>query len=175
MRIEKWGGLIILVGVICLLAFPEMGWAAEGDSAPSGGYLAGYEEADPRPAPISGVSTLAYLLSLFAVFAFVMALAYFATRLIGRRFNQQRLGNAQLLSHLPLGPKQFVCVVELADRVLVLGVTEQTVNLLAEISDPEEVEQLHRQGMLQPSGQDLFSQQFGALSSFVQKVPPFRK
>ena len=39
--------------------------------AEAAGYLEGYEEADPKPTGVSWLSTLAYLLSMFAVFAVV--------------------------------------------------------------------------------------------------------
>ena len=52
----------------------------------AGGYLAGYENADPKPATVSWWSTIAYLVSLFAVFAFVVAMAYLASRYLGGHF-----------------------------------------------------------------------------------------
>ena len=48
------------------------------------GYLEGYEEVDPQPTGVSWWSTLAYLFSLFAVFAVVLVMAYFAARFIGK-------------------------------------------------------------------------------------------
>ncbi|MBR2214266.1 MAG: flagellar biosynthetic protein FliO [Selenomonadaceae bacterium] len=171
----NWGRMLFLLGVALLLIWPDSGFAAPEGSA-SSGYLAGYEEAEPRPAPISVFSTVAYVLSLLAVFAFVLLLAYFATRFLGKQLNQHRLGNGKILTHLPLGPKQSVCVVELADRVLVLGVTEGSVNLLTEITDPEEIEELHRQNMIRPdSDEGIFAKEFGVLTSLAQKVDSFRK
>ena len=103
----------------------------------AGGYLEGYEEVDPRPTGVSWWSTLAYLVSLFAVFAVVLVMAYFAARFIGGRYNAARMSasGGRILENLPLGPNRSVCTVEMAGRVFLLGVTEHNINLLGEITD----------------------------------------
>ena len=123
----------------------------------AGGYLEGYEETNPQPTGVSWWSTLAYLLSLFAVFAVVLVMAYFAGR---------------ILENLPLGPNRSVCTVEMAGRVFLLGVTDHNINLLGEITDKDLIEHLHAQSMNQG---DMFSQEFGTLSNLVRKIPLFKK
>ena len=63
---------------------------------------------------------------------------------------------------------------ELAGRTFLLGVTEQNVSLLAEITDREEIEALERTSAALPERWEgsLFSSQLGALSDFVSR---FRK
>ena len=139
-----------------------------------GGYLAGYEEADPRPSAVSWWSTVAYVVSLFAVFAFVVILAYVVARAFGKN-SMQRLAarGGQVYMQLPLGPNRSVCVVELFGHVFVLGVTDANIHLIAEIDDPETVEEIRAS---EPAGSGVFQEQFGSLSDFVQKIPPlFRK
>ena len=139
-----------------------------------GGYLAGYEEADPRPSAVSWWSTVAYVVSLFAVFAFVVLLAYIVARAFGKQ-SMQRLAarGGQVYLQLPLGPNRSVCVVELFGRVFVLGVTDASVRLITEINDPETVEEIRSTA---PAEGGVFQEQFGSLSDFVQKIPPlFRK
>ena len=140
----------------------------------AGGYLEGYEEADPRPTGVSWWSTLAYLVSLVAVFGVVLVMAYFAARFIGGRFNAARLGasGGRILENLPLGPNRSVCTVEIAGRVFLLGVTDHSINLLSEITDKDLIEHLHAQAL--DSG-DMFSQEFGTLSDLVRKIPLFKK
>ena len=138
------------------------------------GYLAGYEEADPRPSAVSWWSTVAYVVSLFAVFAFVVILADVVARAFGKN-SMQRLAErgGQVYLQLPLGPNRSVCVVELFGRVFVLGVTDANIHLITEIDDPETVEEIRSAA---PSGGGVFQEQFGSLSDFVQKIPPlFRK
>jgi flagellar protein FliO/FliZ len=65
---------------------------------------------------------------------------------------------------------------EMAGRVFMLGVTEHSITLLTEITDMDEIDRLHREEQNGLKVPEMFSQQFGALSDFVQKVPPiFRK
>ncbi|MDY4696596.1 FliO/MopB family protein [Selenomonas montiformis] len=167
--------LTVVAGGLLLLLMVDPALAA--DTAASGGYLAGYENADPRPSSISWWSTIAYLVSLFAIFAFVVGLAYFAARFLGGHFARQKMGyGGAILSHLPLGPNRSVCAVEMAGRVFLLGVTEHSITLLSEITDPEEIDRLRREGRSGPPVPEMFSQQFGTLSELVRKVPPlFRK
>ena len=167
--IEKIKFYIPIVFVLfCLICF--CGSAAEA----AGGYLEGYEEVDPRPTGVSWWSTLAYLLSLFAVFAVVLVMAYFAARFIGGRFNAARMSasGGRILENLPLGPNRSVCTVEMAGRVFLLGVTDHNINLLGEITDKNLIEHLHAQSL---NSGDMFSQEFGTLSDLVRKIPLFKK
>lgn len=143
-------------------------------AAAPGGYLEGYEEADPRPTGVSWWSTLAYLFSLFAVFGVVLVMAYFAARFIGGRFNAARMSasGGRVLENLPLGPNRSVCTVEIAGRVFLLGVTDHNINLLGEITDKNLIEHLHTQSV---ATGDMFSQEFGTLSNLVRKIPLFKK
>ena len=84
----------------------------------------------------------------------------------------------RILEHLPLGPNRSVCVVELAERVFLLGVTEHSITLLREITDAEEIERIHRR-MLgqkpQPFEAGLFTQQFGSLEKLAKRIPAIFK
>ena len=160
--------LPILIALLCVTL--NFGCEAAGTE---GGYLAGYEtENVPKPTSVSWWSTLAYLLSLVAVFAVVIILAYFTAKFIGGRFNAARSsGGGRVLENLPLGPNRSVCVVKIAGRVFLLGVTESNITLLGEITDNEEIETLQEN-----APEDIFSKDFGTFSELVQKLqPPFRK
>ena len=160
--------LPVAVALFCVIYFG----ICEVEAA--GGYLEGYEEADPRPTSVSWWSTLAYMLSLFAVFGVVLVMAYFAARFIGGRFNAARLSapGGRVLENLPLGPNRSVCIVEMAGRVFLLGVTEHNINLLGEVTDRDLIEHLHAQSI---NAGDMFSQEFGTLSGLVKKIPLFKK
>ena len=157
----------------CLFLFLCMGdVSAAGETG--GGYLAGYQEADSRPSAVSWWSTVAYVVSLFAVFAFVVILAYVVARAFGKN-SMQRLAErgGQVYLQLPLGPNRSVCVVELFGRVFVLGVTDANIHLITEIDDPETLEEIRSAA---PMEAGVFREQFGSLSDCVQKIPPlFRK
>ena len=54
-----------------------------------------------------------------------------------------------------------------------LGVTDANIRLITEIDDPETLEEIRSAA---PMEGGVFSEQFGSLSDFVQKIPPlFRK
>lgn len=166
----------IAITAIWLWLFTAVGGAAPEEVAPSGGYLAGYETVDPRPTAVSWWSTLAYLFSLLLVFAIVVILAYFATRFVGGHFSVGTGDGGRILEQLPLSPKHSVCVVDLAGRVLVVGVAEHNVTLLTEINDKDEIERLRRQSAARSADGSSFNRQLGALTGVMQKIPPiFRK
>lgn len=165
-------GFIAAIG----LAFvPGAVWAAPDGAAPSGGYLSGYTTTDPVPTAVSWWSTLAYLFSLLLVFAVVVVLAYWATRFVGGQISAGNLNNSKILDQLPVSPKHSVCVVDMAGRVFVIGIADHSVNLLAEITDEEEIDRLRRQSLARPLVGGSFSHQFGSLADLVQKIPPFRR
>ena len=141
----------------------------------AGGYLAGYEDIEPQPTGVSWWSTIAYILSLLAVFAIVFLMAYIATKFLGGRFNARISGQGgRVLENLPLGPNRSVCIVEMADRVFLLGVTDQSITLLSEITDPEEIERL-KNSKSRDFASDMFSEEFGSLSSIMQKLSNLKK
>ena len=152
--------VIALFGVMLALNF---------GTAEAVGYLSDYEEVEPKPTAVSWWSTLAYLLSLVAVFAVVIVMAYFTAKFIGSRFNaRMATGGGRILENLPLAPNRSVCIVEIAGRVFLLGVGEN-ISLLAEITDDTTVENLREKN------QAMFSQDFNNFSDLIQKIPPIFK
>lgn len=147
------------------------------------GYLAGYENAGPKPATVSWWSTIAYLVSLFAVFAFVVAMAYLASRYLGGRFARAaEAEGGRILTQLPVGPNRCVMVVELAGQVYVLGVTEHSISLIGEIEDEDEIERLRsraseRSGSIGGgnTGDGVLSRQLGSLETLLGRVPSILK
>ena len=169
-RARAWRVLLLVLAFMAAMAVPDMGQAAE-EAASSGGYLAGYENAEPMPTAMSWWSTLAYLLSLLAIFGFVVVTAYFAARFLGGHFSGRIAGRgSRVLDHMALGPNRSVCVVEMADRVLLLGVTEHSITMLSEITDEAEIERLRRDSLARPLETAMFSREFGTLSALMQKI-----
>ncbi len=54
-------------------------------------------------------------------------------------------GENKILVQLSFGSNRAVYVVEIAGRVLVLGVTDHNINLLQEITSPAEIEKIRNQ------------------------------
>ena len=173
---KNWSRFCSMASVLCILmlvfsavAMPDALAAAADAAGSGGGYLAGYENTDPKPSQMSWWSTLAYLVSLVAVFAFVVVMAYFASKFLSGHFqNRTTSTGGRLLEHLALGPNKSVCVVEIADKLLLLGVTEQQITLLGEIEDPEEIDRLRRQAVVQPIDNTAFARQLSSLARLTK-------
>ena len=175
---KSWSRFCSMASVLCILILvfsvlsPDCLSAAADTAGSGGGYLSGYENTDPKPSQMSWWSTLAYLVSLVAVFAFVVVMAYFASKFLSGRFqNRTTSTGGRLLEHLALGPNKSVCVVEIADKLLLLGVTEQQITLLGEIEDPEEIDRLRRQAVVQPIDNTAFASQLSSLEELTKRVP----
>ncbi|MGY1745742.1 FliO/MopB family protein [Blastococcus sp. SYSU D00695] len=79
------------------------------------------------------------LIRLVLSLAFVGGVLWFAARLARKRGMGQSNGLVEVVAHQRVGRASTVHVIRVADRVLVVGATEQSVTLLAEV-DGETVE-----------------------------------
>ena len=171
--------VFLLAGILLGLLFANIDVslaAAAGETSSGGsGYLAAYQEADPHPSQTSVWSTLAYLLSLLVVFAFVLFLAYMASRFLGSRFAAVSSSKeGKILETMSLGGSRSVCVVEIAGNILMLGVTENSVSLLKEITDPEEMEYLRQKavaaGLREGEVPIFLSEQFESMDQISKRI-----
>lgn len=166
---KKLALLLAFVMCLCLFVPDAMVWAEK-----AGGYLSDYSEVDPRPTSASWWSTLAYLASLLAAFAFVVVMAYIASRFLGGRFEKAaERGGGRVFASLPLGPNRLVCAVELAGRVFMLGVTEHSITLLHEITDEEEIASLRRRDTGADMTGGMLSSQLGSIDRLAKRIPSF--
>ncbi|HEY3424491.1 MAG TPA: flagellar biosynthetic protein FliO [Negativicutes bacterium] len=159
--------IIVVICLITMIAVSQ-GYAEEA----KGAYLK-YQE-PPAPAAASWLSTTSYVVSLLITFAVVLGLAYFSARFLGQKMG--KLGNTndnKVLSNLPLGPNRAVQVIEIAGKFLVIGVTDHTINLLQEITDPEEIEKMKQQPVTIADNQfdRVFQNQLASLQQISQKFP----
>jgi len=69
---------------------------------------------------------------------------YYFFRFVTRKVGIQILGKdvIQVLSVVPLGQNKYLQVVDLAGRVLVLGVTDGSINLITEITGKDEIDRI---------------------------------
>lgn len=179
---KNWSRVYSMASVLCILILvfsvvsPECLAAATDSANAGGGYLSGYDNTDPKPSQMSWWSTLAYLISLVAVFAFVVVMAYFASRFLSGRFNAQTTQNGgRILEHLPLGPNKSACIVELGGKVVMLGVTDHQISLLGEVTDQEQINQLRRQAANNPVDTGAFASQLSSLEELTRRVPSLFK
>lgn len=164
--------VILSVSFLLLLASDcSLVLAAEEGS----GYLANYQAGATTSNSPSSWSMVSYIISLLIVFGFVVFLAYFASRFIGSKFSNIRAGKAgKLLASMSLGTNHSLCVVEIAGKVMLLGVTEQQITLLGEVTDELEIAKLRNVEMNDDQNitfQQAFEKQLLSLNSLSKKIP----
>lgn len=76
---------------------------------------------------------------MLAAFAAILGLAYFTTRLMGRRFpgGSPSAGQMKVLDRLPLGQDKALLIVQAAGKTLLVGVASHAVSLLCELDARE--------------------------------------
>lgn len=86
---------------------------------------------------------LRVIVALTVVLGVVVGLVY-GLRRISPRFQNTSDGVVRVLAQVPLGPSQFLSVVDIAGTVVVLGVTDHTVTALSEVEDVAVVNRLRQ-------------------------------
>jgi flagellar protein FliO/FliZ len=84
-------------------------------------------------------------------------------------------GAANILSILPIGQNKFIHIVDIGGRLLVLGVTENSINLITELKEKDEIERVRLQSskttpIQQHSFQDFVMENVGSLVEFVGRT-----
>ena len=160
------GGILTIVS--CLVLFTGQVLAA----AETGEYLK-YQE--PQAATSSWLATSGYIVSLLLTFLLVLGLAYLTSRFLGQRMTSGGgFGSGKIYATLSLGPNRAVYVIEIAGKFMVLGVTEQNITMLNEITSLADIEQLKvTQNVDMPPEQfsSVFYRQIGLLRQFQNKFP----
>ncbi|WP_378951845.1 flagellar biosynthetic protein FliO [Pelosinus sp. sgz500959] len=160
--------MLLLMFFFFGIAFEGIVYAAE----PTGEYLQ-YQESKPG-AYSSGLSTLAYVFSLLVTFAIVIGLAYFASRFLGEKMGSKlAMGNQKIIATLPMGANRAIYVVEIAGKFLIVGVTDHSINVLQEITDPVEIEKMQAEKVLSPEipFDKVFQRQLASLQRLSPKFP----
>jgi flagellar protein FliO/FliZ len=109
------------------------------------------------PAPPSiglGEVSIKMALALFLILG-VILLAYWMLRRFGPRFGlgaPVKTHGLRVESHLTLGPRKNIMVVRFLNKLLVLGVTDQSINLLTEVDASDETKDF--QAVLDNAGRD---------------------
>ena len=154
----------------------SMMMAAVAFASPENRYLE-YKEPVAAAGGFNWLSTAAYMLTLLIVFAVVLWAAYSVSQWFGGRMHRmQTEGGAAVVGAVSLGGSRQVVMLKVGERVLLLGVTDQQVNLLQEITDEEQVKQLLQQNRTMTPGTvggNLFSEQLLQLDELEKHLPKF--
>lgn len=87
-------------------------------------------------------TTIRLVSSLLLVLALIFAVSWLIQRKVG--LGSSNFG--KVLGIMPLDSKRFIYVVDILNRLLVLGVTEQQISLLCEITDKATIDALRLTG-----------------------------
>ena len=92
---------------------------------------------DSKLAPSPGVNSADWLkaiLGLMAVVVLIFAIAWFVKRFTGLAVsNQQQM---RIISAIPVGAKERIALIEVADKQILVGITQHNINLLHSFEEP---------------------------------------
>ncbi|MFA9456082.1 flagellar biosynthetic protein FliO [Halalkalibacter sp. AB-rgal2] len=176
----RWVGIIILViwGIMPISAFAENQVSSDECSVTQ--FINGECEEFVEPSTSTEESeegqvdesifpetnTFAMFAQTILALAFVIILLYVLLRFVGKR--SQSFRSTQILQSMggvPLGGNRSVQIVRVNDRILVVGVGE-SIQLLKEITDPEEVKKMMSQ---QQQTMESFDQPIDKMMSWFRK------
>ncbi|GAE29258.1 flagellar biosynthetic protein FliO [Alkalihalobacillus hemicellulosilyticus] len=176
----RWVGVIVLIiwGMMPLSVFAENQVSSDECSVTQ--FINGecQELDEPSPSaeePEAGqvdetifpeTNTFAMFAQTILALAFVIILLYVLLRFVGKR--SQSFRSTQILQSMggvPLGGNRSVQIVRVNDRILVVGVGE-SIQLLKEITDPEEVNKMMSQ---QQQTMESFDQPIDKVMSWFRK------
>jgi flagellar protein FliO/FliZ len=97
-------------------------------------------DTDPFAASLRIITALIIVIILaFAVSWFIQKKGIFTNNVFGR-----------VIGIIPLDNRRFIYMVDVVGRILVLGVTEQNINLLCEVTDKDTIDSLRLQNECKP-------------------------
>ena len=92
--------------------------------------------------PLDWAATFRMVASLAAVVALVAAAVWALKRFAPKTIRMYSSENLRVVSRTHLGPKQTLAIVKAPGRILIVGATQEAISLLAEITDPAEMERV---------------------------------
>ncbi len=82
----------------------------------------------------AGIEAFAQLITLVLIFAFVVGLSYFATRLVGNVQKERLKGsNVKILETMKISNTKYIQVVEIGSKCFAIAVCKDTVTYLCDI------------------------------------------
>lgn len=167
-RKKRWARILGIK--LCMLASLTMAVTAQGET----GYLTYREPA--ANASGSSLSTFSYIFSLLLTFAIVVGLAYLTSKYLSRRLTPAMQSNNMLIRDVvSLGTNKALYLVEIGNRVFLLGVTDHNITSLQEFTDEKFIADLRTKGdafsgKIPANFPNIFQQQIEALQRMTGRV-----
>ncbi len=83
------------------------------------------------------LDTIGQLFAAVLVFIFVLALAYYATRMLAKSRLPKKGSNFELLDSMPIGQSSALQIVRVGQKVILIGVTKDRITKLDDLNDIE--------------------------------------
>lgn len=142
--------------------------------ADSNEYLK-YQEPKTQSSLFSSIDTILYTITMFLL---ILGLAYITSRFVGQKMAARTSSHGDgVINSLALGPNRGLYLVDFAGRLLLLGVTDHSVELLADMTDDPNASELkatYRTGIqpvTAPQFSQVFDSQLAALRQMSEKFP----
>ncbi len=130
--------------VFCLFMAPELCWAVPGEATPGAVIVSEYENpVSNRPSLFMDFVKLVFSLVI------VILLAYILVRVLGKKIKRIQQGDhIEIIDSMPLGVNRGIHIIYAANKYLIVGITEHSINLLGEVEDEEQLEELAGKRMM---------------------------
>lgn len=155
---------------LILLALCTASVVATGES----GYLTYKEPAANSTA--TSLSTIAYIFSLLLTFAIVVGLAFFTSKFLSQRV-AHTVQSRNMIIHdvVSLGTSKALYLVEVNNKILLLGVSDHNITSLQEFADEKFIAELRAKGSSlpghsSPTFQNVFQQQIETLQRMAGRI-----
>lgn len=162
------------VAIILVVALCGMVMMSVGDTSADNSSLTALQNKNGENAVMSAQPESPYgaIVRMIAALVVVIACIYGGLFLLSRQMKRRRYGKAgggslDVLETAFVGPKKTVSLVRVADRAVLIGVTDNQISVLTELSEPETARLLAEQS--QPS-QEAFGTMLGAAFGHVKKL-----
>lgn len=130
----------------------------------------------PAQTTFSTFSLFSYFFLLVAVLLLVSFFAYYATKFIGGNIKKNIIkSEAEVVGYINLGNNKNITFVNLQAKILVLGVTDNNINLIKEIVDPEEVQEIKNKFADDNDTAEFFHENIQVLSNLKSRFNPLVK
>ncbi|MBN1500406.1 MAG: flagellar biosynthetic protein FliO [Spirochaetes bacterium] len=134
-----------------------------------------YSRVEPEPA-----STGWMFFKFFLIVALLLTGFYFFFRFVSKKTGMSVIGRSavDVISAVPVGQNKFIQIIDVAGKMLVLGVTDSNINLLTEITEKDQKDKIRLQSSKSSSGDKTTFQQYventaGFIGEVIKKTSEF--
>ncbi len=109
----------------------------------------------------------------FLIVALLLTGFYFFFRFVTKKAGMSVLGGntVDIISAVPVGPNKFIHIVDVAGKMLVLGVTDSNINILTEITEKDQKDRIRLESSKSvPAGKATFQQYVETTAGFINEV-----